>query len=154
MNDSLDLLRQEISELERKIAIRKNVLRTLQEADGRPVTAVAPTAESLEYVNLCQADAIERALLKSERPLSPNELLDELERGGATLNKKRGRNNCRIAIEINIKSGRLLLEGVKFDPKDMERIQELVGANRGKIRLTPKAPKPPKMKRRFWKKPG
>lgn len=144
MADLKDQIEQRVEDARQELAEAIRVLdaiyamRGLKAANGGD--CIPPLAR-LEYVNLRPIEAIERYLDKIGEPVPAHQIIDEIVRGGGTINKTRGRANIRIGIENAIVTGRLLIGGVDIDRRNLKQVQHAVAENLGKIRRNPKSKK-------------
>src|SRR5882724_5232716 len=105
-NGPLDLINKRIADIEKELITYKEARAELERASGMEPTDEYPSLQRLDYVNMAPIEAVEKLLDRSREPMRPQDIVKELSAGGATLNKKRGENNIRIAIENSIVNNR------------------------------------------------
>lgn len=87
----------------------------------------------VEYVNYPTAILAILAWFekRGDEPALPSEIIDALVKGGAAINKKRGRANIRISMENQIKEGVLAFESIAVS--DEREIEKAVAEDRYRV---------------------
>ncbi len=94
--DAQDVLRQEISALEKEIEARKSALRALLKGQSDAGKA------GLRFYQWRPLDAIRLILTERGRKMKRKELFDTLMAGGIAVDRVRSGANIRISIEKNV----------------------------------------------------
>lgn len=140
---AIESLEREIARLQERLEVRQRLLRELKRSEGIPLEEDRISPESVEYVNYPTAILAILAWFekRGDEPALPSEIIDALVKGGAAINKKRGRANIRISIESQVKEGVLAFEGSTISGE--EEIEEAVAADRYRVYPVRTAESPP-----------
>jgi len=83
----------------------------LKAFDAEQVTPIPPSPPESRFAGVRPFDAIVQVLHENHGRMDREHLMDALVAGGATLGKKRGHHNLRISLDLNVKLGKLEIDG-------------------------------------------